>query len=75
MERIRLSLKTLWKLYEDGQSLLQSRQFDAASMVFRRVADAHVRSRPGGIARRGRRPEPRPSLPLETNTAFPIRSM
>ncbi len=43
MSRPRLTLRTLRKLYTNGQALLQARQYEAAIDVFRRVAAAGVR--------------------------------
>src|SRR5260370_27434415 len=43
MTRPRLTIRTLRKLYTNGQALLQARQYEAAIDVFRRVADAGVR--------------------------------
>src|SRR5712691_10846556 len=42
MSRTRLTLRTLRKLYTNGQALLQARQYEAAIDVFRRVAAAGV---------------------------------
>ena len=40
MSRTRLTLRTLRKLYTNGQALLQARQYDAAIDAFRQVAAA-----------------------------------
>src|ERR1041385_6389471 len=44
MQKARLSLKTLWKLYQEGQDLLQARRFEDARQVFQRVDEARLRA-------------------------------
>src|SRR5438128_8752984 len=57
MSRTRLSLRTLRKLYTDGQALLQARQYDAAIDAFRQVAAAGLGA--GGTAEIAASPPPR----------------
>src|SRR5436853_3899934 len=45
-QKARLSLKTLWKMYQEGQELLQARRFEDAGQIFQKVAGARLRSRP-----------------------------
>src|SRR5688572_12975011 len=49
MQPLRLSLKSLWRLYHDAQALLKRGQTQDAASCFRRVADARVR-KPRGTA-------------------------
>src|ERR1700730_18526822 len=59
MQPSRLSLKSLWRLYQQAQSLLKSGQIRDAADSFHRIALARAR-RPSGSASRGLPEDPNP---------------